>query len=160
MNHRDQDWMAQALDLARQAASDGEVPVGAVVVDSEGRLIGTGRNGPISTSDPTAHAEILALRSAAEAIGNYRLGGCTLYVTLEPCAMCVGAMVHARIQRLVFGAPDPRTGCCGSATDLIRAPFHNHRIMIDGGLMGEESARLLRDFFRARRKGRAVDSSG
>ncbi|MFP4272493.1 MAG: tRNA adenosine(34) deaminase TadA [Halothiobacillaceae bacterium] len=143
--------MTRALELARSAADAGEVPVGAVVVDADNRLVGAGRNGPIAARDPTAHAEIVALRAAAARLDNYRLGGCTLYVTLEPCAMCVGAMVHARITRLVFGAPDPRTGCCGSATDLVRAPFHNHRIEVDGGLMGEQSADLLRNFFRARR---------
>jgi len=147
----DREWMRRALVLARQAGEAGEVPVGAVLV-KDGMVLAEGGNRPISTLDPTAHAEVVVLREAAERLGNYRLIDTTLYVTLEPCAMCVGAMIHARVKRLVFATTDPRTGCCGSATDLIRAPFHNHRIEVDAGLLADESAQLLKAFFRARRK--------
>ena len=143
-------WMERALALAREAAAAGEVPVGAVLV-RDGALVAEGRNRPIADHDPTAHAEIVALRAAGRRLANYRLPGTTLYVTLEPCTMCVGAMVHARVQRLVFGAPDPRTGAAGSVIDLARAPFHNHRLAVTGGVLAEASAELLRDFFRRRR---------
>ncbi len=142
--------MERALALAREAAAAGEVPVGAVLV-RDGALVAEGRNRPIADHDPTAHAEIVALRAAGRRLANYRLPGTTLYVTLEPCTMCVGAMVHARVQRLVFGAPDPRTGAAGSVIDLARAPFHNHRLAVTGGVLAEASAELLRDFFRRRR---------
>ena len=145
--------MREALALASQAAAAGEVPVGAVVV-KEGRIIGRGYNRPISSADPTAHAEIVALREAAAAVGNYRLPGCELYVTLEPCAMCVGAMVHARIGRVVFGARDPKTGACGSIVDLPALTEWNHHGAFEGGLLMGECGTLLRDFFAARR-GRA-----
>ncbi len=128
----------------------GEVPVGAVVVlDDE--LIGEGYNQPIGGHDPTAHAEIVALRNAGQRMGNYRLPGVTLYVTLEPCTMCAGAMIHARVARLVYGAADPRTGAAGSVYDIVADKRHNHRIEVEGGLMGEESAEMLQAFFRARR---------
>ncbi len=141
--------MGAALRLARAAGKRGEVPVGAVVVAS-GRIVGRGRNRPIESSDPTAHAEILALRRAARQARNYRLTGATLYVTLEPCLMCLGAMVHARIGRLVYGAPDPKVG----ATAWLRgrrARGLNHRIEVSGGVRADECAALLKEFFRARR---------
>lgn len=143
-------WMEQALALARRAELEGEVPVGAVLVQDD-QLVGEGWNRPIAGVDPTAHAEILALRDAAARLGNYRLPGTTMYVTLEPCPMCVGAMIHARIQRVVFAAFDPKTGACGGAFDLVHHPSHNHRLQVEGGLMAETSAALLRDFFRRRR---------
>jgi tRNA(adenine34) deaminase len=141
--------MGRALRLARGAARRGEVPVGAVVVEA-GRAIGAGSNRPVAASDPTAHAEIVALRRAARSRRNYRLTGATLYVTLEPCLMCLGAMVHARIGRLVFGARDPRVGAVALAADR-RAAGLNHRFEVLGGVRREESALLLRSFFRARR---------
>jgi tRNA(adenine34) deaminase len=146
----DQDFMREALGLAQRAAEAGEVPVGAVVV-KEARVIGRGYNRPISTSDPTAHAEIVALREAAAAEGNYRLAGCHLYVTLEPCAMCVGAMVHARIARIVYGATDPKTGACGSLVDLPNVANFNHHGSFEGGILAEECAGVLTRFFAERR---------
>ena len=143
-------WMRRALELADHGESRDEVPVGCVIV-RDGALIGEGWNRPISTSDPTAHAEILALRDAAQRIGNYRLSGATLYVTLEPCLMCTGAMVHARIGRLVFGAPDPRRGAVNSTTHAFETQGLNHRVDIRGGVLEEECAGRLRAFFRARR---------
>ena len=144
--------MQQALALARQAANDGEVPVGAVVVDGPGGpLLGQGRNNPIGRRDPTAHAEILALREAAAKIGNYRLPGAVLYVTLEPCMMCVGALVHARIERLVFGAPEPRTGAVVSREQGLASSAHNHRVAVTAGVLQDECAALLQRFFRERR---------
>jgi tRNA(adenine34) deaminase len=146
----DEEYMRAALDQAARAAAAGEVPVGAVVV-REGRIIGRGYNRPISAKDPTAHAEIVALREAAGAESNYRLPGAHLYVTLEPCAMCVGAMVHARIARVVFGATDPKTGACGSIVDLPAIAHWNHHGLFTGGLLAEESSALLRGFFAQRR---------
>lgn len=143
--------MRQALDAAREAGARDEVPVGAVIVDSDGRVLAVGANSPIGASDPTAHAEIVALRAAARAVGNYRLPGGTVYVTLEPCVMCVGALLHARVARIVFAAPDPKTGACGSVFDLAADARMNHRIAVTGGVLEEESARLLREFFAARR---------
>ena len=143
-------FMREALALARAAAAAGEVPVGAVVV-SEGEVVGRGCNAPISNHDPSAHAEMLALRAAAKTLANYRLPGCVLYVTLEPCAMCVGAMLHARIARLVYGAADPKTGACGSVIDLFAEPRLNHHASLTAGVMAEECAALLREFFAARR---------
>ena len=143
-------FMREALALAARAARAGEVPVGAVVV-KDGRIIGRGYNRPISRSDPTAHAEIVALREAAAAERNYRLPGCELYVTLEPCAMCVGAMVHARIGRVVYGAADPKTGACGSIVDLPALPTFNHHGRFEGGLLADECGRVLREFFAERR---------
>ncbi len=142
--------MREALALAAEAAAAGEVPVGAVVV-KDGRVIGRGYNRPISSADPTAHAEIVALREAAAAEGNYRLPGCELYVTLEPCAMCVGALVHARLARVVFGAKDPKTGACGSIVDLPGIAHWNHHGQFEGGLLADECAAVLRTFFAARR---------
>jgi len=142
--------MRAALALAEEAARAGEVPVGAVVV-KEGRIVGRGYNRPITSADPTAHAEIVALREAAAALGNYRLPGCELYVTLEPCAMCVGAMVHARIARIVYGAPDPKTGACGSIVDLPALATFNHHGTFEGGLLAEECGGVLKRFFAERR---------
>jgi tRNA(adenine34) deaminase len=142
--------MREALGLAEEAGARGEVPVGAVVV-KDGEVIGRGSNRPIGQNDPTAHAEIVALREAAARLGNYRLPGCELYVTLEPCAMCVGAMLHARLARVVFGAPDPKTGACGGALDLAGTGAINHQTAFQGGLLADESAGLLRRFFAARR---------
>jgi tRNA(adenine34) deaminase len=144
--------MQEALACAREAELLGEVPVGAVVVDSTGAVIARAANAPIARHDPTAHAEILALRAAGRALGNYRLPGCVLYVTLEPCAMCVGALVHARLARVVFGAPDPKTGACGSVIDLAADPHLNHRLEVTGGVLAVESAALLKQFFAARRR--------
>ncbi|HSQ80645.1 MAG TPA: tRNA adenosine(34) deaminase TadA [Casimicrobiaceae bacterium] len=142
--------MEQALELARAAAARGEVPVGAIVV-RDGVVVGRGGNAPIAASDPTAHAEIAALREAGAALGNYRLPGCELYVTLEPCAMCAGAIMHARISRLVFGARDSKTGACGSVVDLFANPRLNHHTSVVGGVAGEACASLLTDFFAVRR---------
>lgn len=147
----DEEGMRLALRLAREAASDAEVPVGAVLV-KDGVVIATGRNAPISRHDPTAHAEIVALRSAARQLGNYRLEDCTLYVTLEPCPMCAGAMLHARLPRVVFGAADEKTGAAGSVTDLFAEPRLNHQTEILGGVLADECGAALGDFFRARRK--------
>ena len=142
--------MALALAQARAAAASGEVPVGAVIV-RDGEVIATGRNSPVTDTDPTAHAEIVALRAAARETGNYRLDGCTLYVTLEPCPMCVGAMLHARLKRVVFGARDPKTGAAGSIVDLFAQRDLNHRSVVEGGVLQDECGALLADFFRERR---------
>ncbi|MGJ8620555.1 MAG: tRNA adenosine(34) deaminase TadA [Methylophilaceae bacterium] len=144
-------FMQVALDLAKQAAKNGEVPVGAVVV-SNGEIIGRGSNAPISLSDPSAHAEIQALRDAAKTLSNYRLIDCTLYVTLEPCVMCTGAIQHARIAKLVYGASDPKTGACGSAVNLMAESKLNHHTEVLGGVMAEECGTLLSAFFKERRK--------
>jgi tRNA(adenine34) deaminase len=146
----DETWMGEALALARDAAARGEVPVGAIVV-RDGAIVGRGGNAPIAHTDPTAHAEIAALREAARALGNYRLPGCTLYVTLEPCAMCAGAIMHARIARLVFGASDAKTGACGSVVDLFAEPRLNHHTEVTRGVAADASATLLTQFFAARR---------
>jgi tRNA(adenine34) deaminase len=142
--------MSRALELARQAQAAGEVPVGAVIV-KDGVIIAEGSNRPISGNDPTAHAEIVAMRAAANAVGSYRLLDTTLYVTLEPCAMCAGAMVHARIQRLVYGATDPRAGAAGSVFNIVQNPALNHRVDIESGVLADDCGKLLRDFFVARR---------
>jgi len=142
--------MGEALALARIAAGRGEVPVGAVVV-RDGAIVGRGGNAPIAASDPTAHAEIAALRDAAQRLGNYRLPGCELFVTLEPCAMCAGAMLHARIARVVFGARDPKTGACGSVIDLFAEPRLNHHARVTAGVRADECGALLSSFFAARR---------
>jgi tRNA(adenine34) deaminase len=147
----DESFMAQALECARRAYEHGEVPVGAVLVDSSGTAIARAANEPIATFDPTAHAEIVVLRAAGRALHNYRLPGCTLYVTLEPCPMCVGALVHARVARIVYAAADPKTGACGSVFDLAASEKLNHRIGVTGGVLAEESAAMLRRFFAARR---------
>jgi tRNA(adenine34) deaminase len=147
----DERFMEEALALARAARSRGEVPVGAVVV-KDGEIVGRGGNAPIATADPTAHAEIAALRDAARTLGNYRLPGCDLYVTIEPCAMCAGAILHARIRRAVFGARDPKTGACGSVVDLFAEPRLNHHATVTGGILAAECAELLSGFFSARRE--------
>jgi tRNA(adenine34) deaminase len=143
--------MQQALKLAERSKEQGEVPVGAVIV-KDNQLIAEGWNQPIADHDATAHAEIMAIRAAGENLKNYRLPDTTLYVTLEPCTMCAGAMIHARVGRVVFGAPDPRTGSAGSAIDIFSKDYHNHRIDVVGGLMREECGQILKDFFKARRK--------
>jgi len=142
--------MRESLRLAARAAERGEVPVGALVV-KDGKVIGRGYNAPISSKDPTAHAEIQALREATKNLGNYRLEGCSLYVTLEPCAMCAGAILHARIARLVYGAADLKTGACGSVVDLFSEKKLNHHTEVTGGILATEAGRLLSDFFAARR---------
>jgi tRNA(adenine34) deaminase len=142
--------MDEALALARAAGERGEVPVGAVVV-LEGRIVGRGANAPISTHDPTAHAEIAALREAARALGNYRLPGAALYVTIEPCAMCAGAILHSRVARVVFGADDPKTGAGGSVVDLFAEPRLNHHATVVRGVRADECGALLSAFFAARR---------
>jgi len=144
--------MRRALALAQQAAADGEVPVGAVVV-LDGEIVGEGRNQPIATSDPTAHAEIVAMRAAASRLQNYRLSGATMVVTVEPCLMCVGAMVHARISTVVYGTPEPRTGALGSATAAHETPGLNHRLAVLGGVLEDDCRTLMQDFFRLRRGG-------
>jgi tRNA(adenine34) deaminase len=145
-------FMDEALALARVAAERGEVPVGALVV-RDGIVIGRGGNAPIAHNDPTAHAEIAALRDAGRLLGNYRLPGCELYVTLEPCSMCAGAIQHARISRLVFGASDPKTGACGSVVDLFAEPKLNHHATVVRGVRADESAAMLGAFFAAKRGG-------
>ncbi|HRM69089.1 tRNA adenosine(34) deaminase TadA [Thauera phenylacetica] len=146
----EEDYMRAALEQARAAGAVDEVPVGAVVVCA-GEIVGRGFNQPIGRHDPTAHAEIMALRDAAARLGNYRLPGCELYVTLEPCAMCSGAIMHARIARVVFGARDPKTGVAGSVLDLFAEPRLNHHATIEGGLLADECGRMLSSFFAARR---------
>ena len=143
--------MRQALDQAHNAWALGEVPVGAVLV-KDGQIVATGFNQPIGTHDPTAHAEIMALRAAASILGNYRLPGCELYVTLEPCAMCAGAMMHARLARVVFGASDPKTGACGSILNLFSQEQLNHHTEVVGGVLIDECSAMLKDFFAARRE--------
>ena len=146
----DTDLMQLALDLAKQAAANNEVPVGAIVV-KDGVVIGRGANAPIGLHDPTAHAEIVAMREAAQHLGNYRLVDCTLYVTLEPCAMCSGAMQHARIAKLVYGASDAKTGACGSVVNLMAEPKLNHHTEVLGGVMADECGAILSGFFKQRR---------
>jgi tRNA(adenine34) deaminase len=143
--------MRAALACARAAGERGEVPVGALVVGGSGEVLASAGNGPIERRDPTAHAEILALRAAGEKTANYRLPGTTLYVTLEPCAMCASALVHARIARLVIGARDPKSGACGSVIDLVRDPRANHRIDVVEGVLAADASALLKEFFRERR---------
>jgi tRNA(adenine34) deaminase len=146
----DLDFMHAALDEAHQAAEAGEVPIGAVIV-REGAIIACGQNRVLRSLDPTAHAEIVAMRAAAAALGNYRLLGCTLYVTLEPCSMCAGAMIHARLDRLVFAATDPKAGAAGSVLAVLNHPQLNHQMHVEQGVLAEESSELLRSFFRERR---------
>ena len=146
----DRQFMQQALDQAKLAAIAGEVPVGAVLV-RDGQVISTGFNQPITNSDPSAHAEMMALRAAAQTEANYRLPGTTLYVTLEPCTMCAGTMLHARIDRVVFGASDPKTGAAGSVLNIFSEKRINHQTQVEGGIMGEECGQVLRDFFKERR---------
>lgn len=146
----DEIYMRFAIELAQQAATAGEVPVGAIVV-KDGVVIGRGGNSPIDTQDPTAHAEIAALRDAAKNLGNYRLAECSLYVTLEPCAMCTGAIQHARIARLIYGASDPKTGACGSVVNLMAEARLNHHTEVFSGILAQECGELLSDFFKQRR---------
>ncbi|MEK0428879.1 MAG: hypothetical protein RL001_1406 [Pseudomonadota bacterium] len=147
----DELFMRMALDAAAEAQRVGEVPVGAVLV-KDGELIAIGHNRPITGHDPSAHAEIAALRAAAQKLGNYRLPGCTLYVTLEPCVMCAGAMMHARLARVVFGANDPKTGACGSVVNLFAEPRLNHHTEVQGGVLAEECGTMLSAFFAERRQ--------
>ena len=145
-----EDWMRRALALADRAENEGEVPIGAVLV-RDGELLGEGWNSVISTQDPTAHAEIIALRDAARMVGNYRLPGSTLYVTLEPCTMCAGAMIHARVHRLVFAAREPKAGVVCSTCAMLDEPRYNHRVQWQEGVLADESSQRLQAFFRARR---------
>ena len=148
----DEAFMRQALALAERAMrEDDEIPVGALVVSADGQVVGEGWNRNIAERDPAAHAEIVAMRQAGRAVDNHRLSGCTLYVTLEPCAMCAMAMVHARIVRVVFGAFDPKTGAAGSVFDLLADPRHNHRVDVRGGVLAEEAGTRLSNYFRAKR---------
>ena len=153
------DFMRLALEQARHAWDLGEVPVGAVVV-KDGVVIARGYNQPIGKNDPTAHAEIVALRAAAEVLGNYRLPGCELYVTLEPCVMCSGAMMHARLAKVVYGATDPKTGACGSVVDLFAQERLNHHTEVSGGVMADECGAMLKSFFAARRAAAAAARRG
>ena len=154
----DEDFMRMALAAARQASEMGEVPVGAVLVRN-GEVIATGFNRPIGQHDPSAHAEIAALRAGATALANYRLPGCTLYVTLEPCAMCAGAMMHARLARVVYGAADPKTGACGSVVNLFAEEKLNHHTSVTGGVLAEACSTMLSAFFTGRRKQSRIDVS-
>lgn len=148
----DEHWMRRALSLAERAQREfDEIPVGAVLVGADGWLLGEGWNRNIAEHDPSAHAEIVALRQAGRALGNHRLVGSSLYVTLEPCAMCAMALVHARVARLVFAAADPKTGACGSVFDLVADPRHNHRVEVVGGVLADEAGRRLSNYFRAKR---------
>ena len=148
----DERWMRQALALAERAQrEDDEIPVGALIVDAADNLVGEGWNRNIAENDPSAHAEIVAMRRAGAALGNHRLVGCTLYVTLEPCTMCAMAAVHARIARVVLGASDPKTGAAGSVFDLLADPRHNHRVEVLGGVLGDEAGTMLTNYFRAKR---------
>ena len=147
----DEDYMRLAFAEARAAEADGEVPVGAIVVSPDGKVIGRGRNRVIADSDPTAHCEIVAMREAGRALGNYRLLGCSLYVTLEPCAMCAGAILHARIARLIYAAADPKAGACGSVLSVMNFPALNHRAEVIAGILAEECSTALTDFFRRKR---------
>jgi tRNA(adenine34) deaminase len=156
MGPDDEGWMRRAIEEARAAEARGEVPVGAVIVRA-GEMISTGHNLTHTLQDPSAHAEMVAIRRAAQAIGHWRLLDCTLYVTLEPCAMCAGAIVLARIPDLVFGAADPKAGMCGSLEDLVRDPRLNHRVRLTSGVLEAECGELLRAFFRARRTRRSID---
>jgi tRNA(adenine34) deaminase len=148
---QEETWMSEALLLARRAGDEEEVPVGAVIV-KDGKVIGHGWNRNIGLHDPSAHAEIMAMREAGITLGNHRLTACTLYVTLEPCMMCAGAMIHARLDRIVFGASDPKTGAAGGKFDLLNNLAHNHAPLVDGGCLADECSTLLKDFFRQRRR--------
>lgn len=148
----DTHWMQHALHLAERAERDyDEIPVGALLVDADGKVLGEGWNFNIASHDPSAHAEIMAMREAGRRLANHRLIGCTLYVTLEPCAMCAMAMIHARIARVVFAASDPKTGACGSVFDLLADPRHNHRVQVCGGVLAAEASLRLTNYFRAKR---------
>jgi len=148
---RDHAWMREALQLAERAGDEGEVPVGAVIV-KDGKIIGRGWNRNIGLNDPSAHAEIMAMREAGTMMANYRLTGCSLYVTLEPCPMCAGAMIHARLERIIYGANDPKTGAAGGKFDLLLDPAHNHAPAVAGGCLADECSTRLKSFFRERRK--------
>ncbi|WP_425613012.1 tRNA adenosine(34) deaminase TadA [Xanthomonas hydrangeae] len=148
----DRQWMERALQLAARAERDyDEIPVGALLIDADGNVLGEGWNFNIASHDPTAHAEIMAMREAGRRLANHRLIGCTVYVTLEPCAMCAMAMIHARIARVVFAASDPKTGACGSVFDLLADPRHNHRVQVSGGVLAAEASLRLTNYFRAKR---------
>ncbi|WP_026001979.1 tRNA adenosine(34) deaminase TadA [Vreelandella stevensii] len=147
----DEFYMHRALDQAHLAMAAGEVPVGAVVVDAEGEIVGVGHNAPLSSCDPSGHAEVRALRDAGQRLGNYRLEGCTLYVTLEPCMMCTGTMVHARIQRLVYAAAEPRAGMVESKANLLAQPWFNHHVDVTGGVLAAQASKLLKQFFADKR---------
>lgn len=147
-------WMQQALDLARQAAEAGEVPIGALVI-RDGKIVGRGHNRNLLNRDPTAHAEIVALREAAATIGNHRLPGCEIFVTIEPCAMCAGAMVHARLKRLIYGAPDPKAGAVSSVLQVMNHPRLNHKMDVTAGVLAVQCSLMLQDFFRNKRTGSA-----
>lgn len=152
LHHTDVKWMQHALLLAETAQREhDEIPVGALLVTADGELLGEGWNRNLAEHDPSAHAEIVAMRQAGARLGNHRLVGSTLYVTLEPCAMCAMALVHARVARLVYAASDPKTGACGSVFDLVADPRHNHRVQVQGGVLGEEAGRRLSNYFRAKR---------
>lgn len=153
-------FMGLAIEEARKAFASMETPVGAVLAGPGGEILATGRNAPIALCDPTAHAEIVALRAASRELQNYRLPGTVLYVTLEPCIMCVGAMVHARVDHLVFGARDPKTGAAGSIVDLTNAPFLNHHMRVTGGVRADECGELLQRFFRERRLSKKEPKGG
>lgn len=146
----DREFMTRALELARAAADNGEVPVGAVVV-IDGGIVGAGSNSPITDCDPSAHAEVLAIRAACKQLGNYRLPGATLYVTIEPCTMCLGVLMHARVSRLVFGAPEPKAGVLHSHPGVFGQPFWNHSLKVEGGLLAAECGELIQSFFKSRR---------
>jgi tRNA(adenine34) deaminase len=151
-------WMRQALELAGRAErEDDEIPVGALLVDASGTVVGEGWNRNIAECDPTAHAEIVAMRQAGRALGNHRLVDCTLFVTLEPCAMCAMAMVHARLARVVYAASDPKTGAAGSVFDLLADPRHNHRVEVRGGVLADEAGKRLTNYFRRRRGQPPID---
>lgn len=153
MIRSDEFYMHRALDQARLAADIGEVPVGAVVVNVDGRIVGEAGNAPVTSCDPSGHAEVRALRVAAQEVGNYRLSGCTLFVTLEPCMMCVGAMIHARLSRLVYGAAEPHTGMIESKANLLAQPWFNHAIDVQGGVLAVPASKCLKAFFAVRRGG-------
>ena len=151
----DEKWMKIAISEASVAKNEGEIPVGAVLIHNN-KLIAKAHNQPILNHDPTAHAEVIAIRKAGKKLNNYRLAGSTLYVTLEPCVMCLGAIMHARIERVVFGASDPKTGVCGSKVDLTSGVFFTHKVKVDGGVLKEESRVILQTFFKSRRKANNV----
>jgi|SRR5581483_9115380 len=149
-------WMEQALEQARLGAQLGEVPIGALVI-RDGEIVGQGHNRNLLDNDPTAHAEIVALRDAAKRLGNHRLGGCTVYATIEPCAMCAGALIHARIARLVYGASDPKAGAAGSILQVLNHPELNHKMEVAPGVLAEKCSEILQDFFRKKRESAAID---
>lgn len=151
-------WMLHALKLAQRSHDEGEVPVGAVLI-KDNQLIAEGWNQPINKHDATAHAEIMAIRTAGKVLNNYRLPNTTLYVTLEPCTMCAGAIIHARIANVIFGAPDPRTGSAGSAIDIFSADYHNHQVNVEGGILCDDCGQILKDFFRERRSKRKNENN-